>query len=84
MLCAGTKYCSVMSYHPESTSANYFLAYTTQFSIGCYWNCSKWPHRENVKLQNIDKNVLGIVPDFESLKLQLRTFISPLSTNPTK
>ena len=25
IVCAGTKYCIIMSHHPESTSANYFL-----------------------------------------------------------
>ena len=31
MVCAGAKYCSIMSYHPESTSANYFLAIRHNF-----------------------------------------------------
>ena len=57
MACTGTKNCIIMSYHPEYTSANYFLVTQhnllwdiTEFVINsiCYKTLSKNGHREKI------------------------------------
>ena len=74
----GTKYCIIKSFHPESTSANYFLVTQHNFlwdfivvvvnSIYQKTHIQEWPHRENVTLKVIEDNILRIVPESEPLK----------------
>ena len=78
MVCTGTKYCVIKSFHPESTSTNYFLV--TQHNF--LWNIiegivntiyhkthiQEWTKVENVTLPIIEENILGKVPGFKSLK----------------
>ena len=78
-----------MLYHPDSKSAIYF--WVTQHNLlqdvieivanSIYHKTpiQEWPHRENETLKKIEKNILGGVPDFESLKT-LRTYINKIAT----
>ena len=88
MVCTGTRFCIIMSYHPESTSANYILV--TLHNL--IWDVIKivtnsmyhktliqeWPHRENVASKNIEKNISGRVPDSKLVK-PLHTFINKIA-----
>ena len=78
----------IMLYHPDSMSAIYF--WVTQHNLqrdvieiavnSIYHKTpiQQWPHRENETLKKIEKNILGGVPDFESLKT-LRTYINKIA-----
>ena len=88
IVCAGTKYCIIMSHHPESTRANYFLVTRHNLlrdvieivvnSIHLNTLIREWLHWENVPLQNIEKNILGVLPGFGSVK-PLRTYINKIA-----
>ena len=88
MVCTGTKYCIIMSYHPESTSDNYFLViwhnflwYVNEIVVNSIYHktpIQEWSLRENVTLQNIKKGILRRVSDFESLKA-LHTYINEIA-----
>ena len=89
MVCTGTEYCIIMSCNPKSTCINHFLISRHNLlwdvleivvnSIYHKTSIQEWPHRENVTLQNIEKNILGRVPDFESLK-SFHPYINKIAT----
>ena len=69
----GSEYTHVNVISPDSKSGKCFLLYLyrkTPIQIR--------PHKENVPLQNIHKNLLGRVLDFESLK-PFHTYIDKIS-----
>ena len=88
MVYNATKYCIIKSFHPESTSANYFLVTQHNFLwdvivvvVSSMYNkthIQEWSHRENVTLQIVEKNILRRVPEFESLKPDFELICSSL------
>ena len=88
MMCTETHYCLLMSYHPESKKANYFLIQRNdiilsiiKIVINSIYNKTpilEWPHKDNVFLRNIEKHVAGKIPIFESLK-SIRSYINKSS-----
>ena len=92
MLCTDTHYCLLMSYHPESIKANYFLIQRddivlsmVKIVINSIYNKApilEWPHKENIALRNIEKHIIGKIPNFESLK-SIRSYINKCSKNAT-
>ena len=78
MQCTGASFCILMSYHPESNTAKYFIIKRddTLFFVCKSENkvITEWPHVENDSYQSIGKILNGTVPNFDKLKL-LRSFI---------
>ena len=88
MICTNSDFCILMSYHPESTSANYFLIQrhnlvwsvikTIIDSIINQQPILEWPHKEHREFITLEKNTIGRIPNFESLK-PLRVFVNKLA-----
>ena len=88
MVCTDYSYCIIMSYHPESKTANYFLVQRNTLlwsvikiivdSIRTRGPIFEWKHKENKSLSDLEKNVFGRIPEFESLK-PLRSYINKLA-----
>ena len=85
MVCTDSDFCILMSYHPESKTAKYFLIRQNNFvwsaikiladSILSKTPISEWQLKEDKTLANIEKNVIHRVPDFASMK-PLRSYIN--------
>ena len=85
MICTNSQFCILMSYHPESKSANYFMIKRDNL----LWSVIKdvtdsilkkepiihWTHKENALFEKLEGNVFLRIPDFDSLK-PLRTYIN--------
>ena len=85
MQCTGASFCILMSFHPESGKAKYFLIKRddTLFSVcKCVTDSvlekkviSEWPHTENNTYSKLGKILCGTLPDFSKLKL-LRSYVA--------
>ena len=66
MVCTDYSYCIIMSYHPESKAANYFLIQRNNL----LWSVIKiivdslhsepileWKHKENKSFSDLEKNI---------------------------
>ena len=88
MLCTNSKFCVLEAYHPETKKAIFFLVHRHDVLLTvmkCVTDSilknipiKDWPHIENKYLEQVGKNVIGRIPNFESLK-PLRTFLNALS-----
>lgn len=87
MVCTDSQYCILMSYHPETKSATYFIIQrnnliwsvikTLMDSIAKQEPLIEWPFKENKALINLEKNTFHRIPTFEAMK-PLRTYINKL------
>ena len=83
--CTDSDFCILMSYHPESKTAKYFLIRQNNLvwsaikiladSILSKTPISEWQLKEDKTLANIETNVIHRVPDFASMK-PLRSYIN--------
>ena len=83
-----TDYCILMSYHPETKSANYFFIERNNF----LWQLMKmmcdgiienvpiqnWPHKDNNEVKQLEEKNFCRIPDFGSLR-PLRVLIGKLN-----
>ena len=85
MICSDSEFCILMSYHPESKTANYFLIQrdnllwsvikTLTDSILSQKPIVQWDYREHKLLEKIETNTFLRIPDFKAIK-PLRTYIN--------
>ena len=87
MVCTQSTYCFLMSYHPESKTAKYFLIQKNNIlwdvvkclmdSIFSNTSISDRPHKEYKLFATLEKENLSRIPSFESIK-PLHTHINKL------
>ena len=88
MACTDAEFCILQSYHPETESSKYsiikrnitLMSIVKKVTDSIYQRerILTWEHTEVLELCSFEKSIIGIVPDFDSLK-PLRTFIKKLS-----
>eukprot|EP00794_Sanderia_malayensis_P008327 gene8327-9220_t len=87
MKCTNAMFVILQSYHPETGSSHYFLIKRNHALISviqdvvdamiCNSKILVWPHQELNEYRILGKKLIGVTPNFESLKT-LRTIIKAL------
>ena len=78
MICTNAEFCILQSYHPETTSSNFFLVKRNNTLMDIFTeivNCIydnermlEWIHEDVVELHNFGKDIVGKIPNFDLLR----------------
>ena len=87
MVCAISELCILMSYHPETNNSNCFLIRKNNQILNVIKTITDsvinqvpildWEHKK-APFSNLEKCLIGKIPDFQSLK-SLRIYINKLA-----
>ena len=88
MLCTDAEYTILQSYHPETSTSNYFAIRRHSTLLAVIKDVAdailedkaikNWSHNETTELQRLGETLEGQVPNFQNIK-GLRSFINMLS-----
>ena len=87
MACTETKFCILMSYHPETKTATYFMIQKNELLWGIIKEITdsilrkkpilSWNYHDTKFFSDFGKSLIGQIPDFNLLK-PLRTYVNKL------